>query len=80
MKFPTDKKVLIAINALFIPFWWWFTGLIIEIIWETIDALGVLYQDPFPIQVIEILFLFLPILYFTYWLWWGKKLHDKKIK
>jgi len=78
LKFPKDKKVLIAINALFRPFWWWFTGLIIEIIWETINALGVLYQDPFPIQVIEILFLFLPVLYFTYWIWWGKKLHDKK--
>ena len=76
MEFPKDKKILIAINALFIPFWYWFAGLIIEIIWETIDAIGVMYQDPFPIQVIEILFFVLPILYFTYWIWWGKKLHD----
>jgi len=30
--------------------------------------------------VIEILFLILPILSFTYWIWWGKNFMAKKIK
>ena len=78
MQFPKDKELIVAINALFIPFWYLITGLALEVIWETIDAIGVLYQDPFITQVIEILFFVMPILFFTYWIWWGRKLHDKK--
>ena len=77
MKFPTDKKALIAINALFIPFWYWITGLIIEIILILIGDIGVLYQDPSQILVLEIFFFLVPVLYFTYWIWWGRKLHKE---
>ena len=75
-----NKIARVAINVAFIAIWEEFTGLIIEIIWETIDELGLFNQDSIPILVIEILFLTLPILTFTYWIWWGKKLHDIKIK
>tara|TARA_B000000532_G_scaffold203665_1_gene170782 strand:- start:179 stop:430 length:252 start_codon:yes stop_codon:yes gene_type:complete len=77
---PRNKFALIAINVAFIAIWEEFTGLIIEIIWETIDELGFFNQNSYPILVIEILFLIVPILSFTYWIWWGKKIYDKKIK
>ena len=75
-----NKISRVVINVAFIAIWEEFTGLIIEITWKKIDELGIFNQDSFPILVIEILFLILPILSFTYWIWWGKKLHDKKIK
>ncbi len=76
---PKNKFARVAINVAFIVIWEEFTGLIIEIIWETIDELGLLNQDSFPILLLEILFLILPILSFTYWIWWGKNF-IKKIK
>ena len=73
-----NKIARVAINVAFIAIWEEFTGLIIEIIWKKIDELGLFNQDSFLVLVIEILFLILPILTFTYWIWWGKKLYDKK--
>jgi len=64
----------------FIAIWEEFAGLITEIIWETINDLGLFNQDSFPMLVIEIIFLILPILSFTYWIWWGKNSMTKKIK
>ena len=77
---PKNKFARVVINVGFIAIWEEFTGLIIEIIWETIDDLGLFNQDSFPILVIEIIFLLLPILSFTYWIWWGKNYMTKKIK
>ena len=77
---PKNKFALVAVNVAFIVIWEESTGLIIEKMWDTIDELGFFNQDSFPILVIEILFLILPILSFTYWIWSGKKLFDKKIK
>ena len=75
-----NKIARVAINVAFIAIWEEFTGLIIEKIWETIDELGLFNQGSFPILVIEILFLILPVLTFTYWIWWGKSFIIKKIK
>jgi len=77
---PKNKFARAAINVAFIAIWEEFTGLIIEIIWETIDELGFFNPDSFPILLLEILFLILPILSFTYWIWWGKNFMTKKIK
>ena len=67
-----NKFARVAINVAFIAIWEEFTGLILELIWESIDDIGFFNQDSFPILVIEILLLILPILSFTYWIWWGK--------
>ena len=75
---PKNKIARVAINVAFIVIWEEFTSLIIEIFWETIDEIGLFNQESFPILVIEIVFLILPILSFTYWIWWGKKLYEKK--
>ena len=77
---PKNKIARVAINVAFIVIWEEFTSLIIEIFWETIDEIGLFNQESFPILVIEIVFLILPILSFTYWIWWAKKTHDKKNK
>ena len=77
---PKNKFARIAINVVFIAIWEEFAGLITEIIWETINDLGLFNQDSFPMLVIEIMFLILPILSFTYWIWWGKNYMTKKIK
>ena len=77
---PKNKFARIAINVVFIAIWEEFAGLITEIIWETINDLGLFNQDSFPMLVIEIIFLILPILSFTYWIWWGKNFMAKKIK
>ena len=77
---PKNKIARVAINVAFIVIWEEFTTLIIEIFWETIDEIGLFNQESFPILVIEIVFLILPILSFTYWIWWAKKTHDKKNK
>ena len=81
MKFllpPKNKVAQVAINVAFIVIWEELAGLIIEIIWENIDEIGFFNQDSFPILVIEILFLILPVLTFTYWIWWGKSFIIKK--
>ena len=77
---PKNKFARFAINVVFIAIWEEFAGLITEIIWETINDLGLFNQDSIPMLVIEIVFLILPILSFTYWIWWGKNYMTKKIK
>ena len=77
---PKNKFARVSINVAFIVIWEEFAGLIIEIIWETIGELEFFNQDSFLVLLIEILFLILPILSFTYWIWWGKNLMTKKIK
>ena len=77
---PKNKFARIAINVVFIAIWEEFAGLITEIIWETINDLGLFNPDSFQMLVIEIIFLILPILSFTYWIWWGKNFMTKKIK
>ena len=77
---PKNKFAKVAINVAFIAIWEEFTGLITEIIWESINDLGLFNQYSFPMVVIEIVFLILPILSFTYWIWWGKNYMTKKIK
>ena len=80
LQIPKNKFARVAINIAFIAIWEEFTNLIIEIFWETIDELGLFNQDSLPMLVIEIVFLILPILSFTYWIWWAKKTKDKKNK
>ena len=77
---PKNKVAQVAINVAFIVIWEELAGLIIEIIWETIGELEFFNQDSFLVLLIEILFLILPILSLTYWIWWGKNLISKKIK
>ena len=77
---PKNKFALVAVNVAFIVIWEESTGLIIEKMWDILDELGFFNRDSFPILVIEILFLILPILSFTYWIWWGKKNLTKNIK
>ena len=77
---PKNKVAQVAINVAFIVIWEELTGLILEIIWEKIGELEFFNQDSFLVLLIEILFLILPILSFTYWIWWGKKFITKKIK
>ena len=77
---PRNKVAQVAINVAFIVIWEELAGLILEIIWERIGELEFFNQDSFLVLLIEILFLILPILSFTYWIWWGKKFITKKIK
>ena len=77
---PKNKVAQFAINVVFIVIWEELAGLIVEIIWKTIGELESFNQDSFLVLLIEILFLILPILSFTYWIWWGKKFITKKIK
>ena len=77
---PRNKVAQVAINVAFIVIWEELAGLILEIIWERIGELEFFNQDSFLVLITEILFLILPILSFTYWIWWGKNLMTKKIK
>ena len=77
---PKNKFARVSINVAFIVIWEELAGLIIEIICETIGELEFFNQDSFLVLLIEILFLILPILSLTYWIWWGKNLTQKKIK
>ena len=77
---PNNKVAQVAINVVFIVIWEELAGLIVEIIWKTIGELDFFNQDSFLVLLTEILFLILPILSFTYWIWWGKKKLTKKIK
>ena len=77
---PKNKVAQVAINVAFIVIWEELAGLIVEIIWETIGELEFFNQDSFLVLLTEIVFLILPILSFTYWIWWGKKNLTKKIK
>ena len=77
---PRNKVAQVAINVAFIVIWEELAGLLLEIIWERIGELEFFNQDSFLVLLIEILFLILPILSFTYWIWWGKKFITKKIK
>ena len=78
--FPKNKFARVSINVAFIVIWEELAGLIIEIIWETIGELEFFNKDSLQVLLIEILFLILPILSLTYWIWWGKNLMSKKIK
>jgi len=75
-----NKFARVAINVAFIVIWEELAGLVVEIIWETIGELEFFNQDSFLVLLTEILFLILPILSFTYWIWWGKNFMVKKIK
>ena len=75
---PKNKFARVAINLAFIVIWEELAGLIVEIIWETIGKLEFFNQNSFLVLLIEILFLILPILSFSYWIWWGKNLMTKK--
>ena len=75
---PKNKVTQVAINVVFIFIWEELAGLIVEIIWETIGELEFFNQDSFLVLLTEILFLILPILSFTYWIWWGKNFMAKK--
>ena len=77
---PKNKVAQVAINVAFIVIWEELAGLTVEIIWETIGELEFFNQDSFLVLLTEILFLILPILSFTYWIWWGKNFMKKKIK
>ena len=77
---PKNKVAQVAINIAFIAIWEELAGLIVEKIWETIGELEFFNQDSLVVLLTEILFLILPILSFTYWIWWGKKFMAKKIK
>ena len=77
---PKNKIAQVAINVAFIVIWEELAGLIVEISWKTIGELEFFNQDSFLVLLTEILFLILPILSFTYWIWWGKKFMAKKIK
>ena len=77
---PRNKVAQVAINVAFIVIWEELAGLLLEIIWERIGELEFFNQDSFLVLLVEILFLILPILSFTYWIWWGKKFITKKIK
>ena len=77
---PKNKVAQVAINVAFIVIWEELAGLIVEMIWETIGQFEFFNQDSFLVLITEILFLILPILSFTYWIWWGKNFMAKKIK
>ena len=74
---PKNKFARVAINVAFIAIWEEFAGLTTEMIWGKINDLELFNQDQFPILVVEIIFLILPILSFTYWIWWGKNFITK---
>ena len=67
-----NKFALVVINVTFIAIWEVFTGLILENIFEKIYEFEFFNQESFLVLLIEILFLILPILPFTYWIWSGK--------
>ena len=77
---PKNKVAQVAINVAFIVIWEELAGLIVEMIWETIGQLEFFNQDSFFVLITEILFLILPILSITYWIWWGRNFIAKKIK
>ena len=77
---PKNKVAQVTINVAFIVIWEELAGLIVEMIWETTGQLEFFNQDSFFVLITEILFLILPILSITYWIWWGRNFIAKKIK
>ena len=77
---PKNKFARVAFNVAFIVIWEELVGLIAEKFWETIGEIEFFNKDSFLVLLIEILFLMLPVLSFTYWIWWGKRFITKKIK
>ena len=75
---PKNKVAQVAINIAFIAIWEELAGLIVEKIWETIGELEFFNQDSLVVLLTEILFFILPILSFTYWIWWGRNFMAKK--
>ena len=74
---PKNKFARVAINVGFIVIWEELAGLIVEKIWEIIGELEFFNKDSFLVFLVEILFLTLPILSFTYWIWWSKNFMKK---
>tara|TARA_Y100000589_G_C26568215_1_gene393370 strand:+ start:38 stop:283 length:246 start_codon:yes stop_codon:yes gene_type:complete len=77
LELPKNKFARVAINVGFIVFWEELAGLIVEKIWEIIGELEFFNKDSFLVFLVEILFLTLPILSFTYWIWWSKNFMKK---
>ena len=77
LQLPKNKFVRVAINVGFIVIWEELVGLIGEKIWEIIGELEFFNKDSFLVFLVEILFLTLPILSFTYWIWWSKNFMKK---
>ena len=77
---PKNKFARVAFNVAFIVIWEELVGLIVEKFWEIVGEIEFFNQDSFLVLLIEILFLMLPVLSFTYWIWWGKRFITKKIK
>ena len=75
---PKNKVAQVAINVAFIVIWEELAGLIVEIIWKTIGELEFFNQDSFLVLLTETLFLIVPILSLTYWIWWGRNFMTKK--
>jgi len=75
---PKNKLVRLTINVAFIAIWEELAGLIVKIIWETKGVLEFFNQDSFLVLLTELLFLILPILSFTYLIWWGINFNSKK--
>ena len=77
LELPKNKFARVAINVGFIVFWEELAGLIVEKIWEIIGELEFFNKDSFLVFLVEILFLTLPILSFTYCIWWSKNFMKK---
>ena len=77
LELPKNKFARVAINVGFIVFWEELAGLIVEKIWEIIGELEFFNKESFLVFLVEILFLTLPILSFTYWIWWSKNFMKK---
>ncbi len=77
---PQNKFVLVAFNVTFIVVWEELASFILEKIWKTIGGVEFFNKDSFQVLLVEILFVILPILSFTYWIWWSKNFMKKKIK
>tara|TARA_B100001109_G_C18551695_1_gene329984 strand:+ start:233 stop:478 length:246 start_codon:yes stop_codon:yes gene_type:complete len=77
LELPKNKFARVAINVGFIVIWEELTGLIVKKIWEIIGELEFFNKDSLLVFLAEILFLTLPILSFTYWIWWSKNFMKK---
>jgi len=77
LELPKNKFSRVTINVGFIVIWEELAGLIVEKIWEIIGELEFFNKDSLLVFLVEILFLTLPILSFTYWIWWSKNFMKK---
>ena len=77
LELPKNKFSRVTVNVGFIVIWEELAGLIVEKIWEIIGELEFFNKDSLLVFLVEILFLTLPILSFTYWIWWSKNFMKK---